>query len=90
MKIVTLNKEDERELLEIARIQDDNDFLTVIAMIRRARNKARDMAEKLSGEHLYKALGGSIILGELLEAFEDAKTIIDTTFSNDDDIENFD
>lgn len=75
MRLVTLNNDDPREILEIARIQNNDDMLSVIAMIRRAYNKARDQCVDTDGVGLYRSQGSAKALKEVLDAFDNARDI---------------
>ena len=76
LRIVKLNTEDNRELFEIARLQDADDFMSLEALIRRSRKAARDMCENQTGENLYRAQGIALAFKELLEACEQAKVLV--------------
>lgn len=75
IRTIALNPDDKREVFEIARIQNGDDFLSLRALIRRGLNTAKENCIDKDGVILYRNQGAAIVLRELLETFETAKEL---------------
>jgi len=67
--------ENDREIFEISRIQENDDFISLQAMIKRAEIQAKNYCVTYDGAPLYRAQGAATVLKELLDALDDARRI---------------
>jgi hypothetical protein len=75
LKVCILNSQDPREVFEIARVQNHDDFIGIEGLIRRGLANARDRCIDEEGVKLNQCQGAAKALRELLDQFELAKRL---------------